>query len=526
MSESESDIIFSKLLKYGYFPNKLDKILDSSSFEKFVLEANESALSGYIPSYNAAISYVVTKNDNTPRYFSIPYCLNYLRLCEHIRDNWDKISPLLPSKDRSMITIFFDNKNKRLVSMDSYDVGTTDKNVIISKNGITAKYFVEADISNFFGSIYSHAVCWAIAGKNPAKNSKKDNLWYNNLDELIRYCNSNESLGIAIGPDTSNLLSEIILSKVDSNLYNYKFVRHIDDYKCWCDDKKEAENFIQALCFNLNIYKLKLNSKKTKIIDQPHIINCSWIRKLRAYDISGKFRLKSKSLNKYDIEYILNYLDEAISLQKTDSQCHAIRYAVKSILKLSYSSKDNYKIILYKLLNICFNYPSVIDLLDEFLDQYESYMSLEDLKNILSLFFEQLVIDKEDLKGINSDIIVWSLYYHIKLDLDISNIDKLRTNVIATGDCLSILFIYIYDKIYTVDKDLSVEYSKFISKITSFGEYWLFLYEFCRIERSIELLPEEFKEKAYKSGVYDFFKILKKNNVSFLGKDILNKLKQ
>ena len=99
------------------------------------------------------------------------------------------------------------------------------------------KYCVQADISNFYPSIYTHSVCWALVGKDVSKKDRDDQKWFNKIDKAIRSCQDRESIGIHIGPDTSGIIAEIILSQIDKELKDFNFIRHIDDYKCYCEDE-------------------------------------------------------------------------------------------------------------------------------------------------------------------------------------------------------------------------------------------------------------------------------------------------
>ncbi|UKI27162.1 MAG: hypothetical protein L6V91_00270 [Bacilli bacterium] len=63
---------------------------------------------------------------------------------------------------------------------------------------------------------------------------------------MNRTLNRNETKGIVIGPYTSSLLSEIIISKVDRNIIqkckekDISFVRFCDDYDFFIQIQKES----------------------------------------------------------------------------------------------------------------------------------------------------------------------------------------------------------------------------------------------------------------------------------------------
>ena len=81
---------------------------------------------------------------------------------------------------------------------------------------IKSRFLAIADISKCFPSIYSHAIPWALVGKRTAKlNKTKKSFWYNKLNSHIRNVKFAETNGVLIGPHASNLISEILLTKVD-----------------------------------------------------------------------------------------------------------------------------------------------------------------------------------------------------------------------------------------------------------------------------------------------------------------------
>ncbi|WP_429827442.1 RNA-directed DNA polymerase [Campylobacter concisus] len=128
------------------------------------------------------------------------------------------------------------------------------------------RYLVKADISNCFGSIYTHAIPRALIGKESAKQDRNDTKWYNEIDEKTRLLNYNETHGLLIGPHTSNLISEIILVAVYSVMSRkYKYIRKINDYSCYIETKEKAEQFLLDLSQELKKFGLSLNNKKQKL---------------------------------------------------------------------------------------------------------------------------------------------------------------------------------------------------------------------------------------------------------------------
>jgi hypothetical protein len=126
------------------------------------------------------------------------------------------------------------------------------------------KFIIQADISNFYPSVYTHSIPWALVGFDYAKANRNPSDWFNQIDKYQRLLKRNETNGVAIGPATSNIVSEIILSTIDKVLdtEGYKFVRFIDDYTAYTRTYEDAETFLRRLSEELSKFKLNVNARK------------------------------------------------------------------------------------------------------------------------------------------------------------------------------------------------------------------------------------------------------------------------
>jgi hypothetical protein len=96
-----------------------------------------------------------------------------------------------------------------------------------------SRYVIQTDISRFYQSIYTHSIPWALHGKAAAKANRSRRLIGNTLDKLVREGQDRQTIGVPIGPDTSLIIAEIILSSVDEALKRKRLkngLRYIDDY--------------------------------------------------------------------------------------------------------------------------------------------------------------------------------------------------------------------------------------------------------------------------------------------------------
>jgi len=149
------------------------------------------------------------------------------------------------------------------------------------------KYLVTTDIKNFYPSVYTHSIAWAAHGKKFIRQkANRNNYSYfgNRLDKLFQNSNDGCTNGIAIGPIVSDLISELILSAIDTEISRklreydgYLLVRFKDDYRILCRDEGSAHKAIKILQDAYKEYKLTLNEDKTEIKLLPEGLFRKWV---------------------------------------------------------------------------------------------------------------------------------------------------------------------------------------------------------------------------------------------------------
>ncbi|MDR0982645.1 MAG: RNA-directed DNA polymerase [Culturomica sp.] len=125
------------------------------------------------------------------------------------------------------------------------------------------------DISDCYGSIYTHSIPWALHTKTEAKK-KTGKLLGDEIDKLIREMRFGQTNGIPQGSVLMDFIAEIILGYVDVELSakikkikDYKILRYRDDYRIFCNNTNDLEFIAKALSESLADIGLKLNSSKT-----------------------------------------------------------------------------------------------------------------------------------------------------------------------------------------------------------------------------------------------------------------------
>ncbi|HDM9233303.1 TPA: RNA-directed DNA polymerase, partial [Listeria innocua] len=159
------------------------------------------------------------------------------------------------------------------------------------------KFFLKLDIQQFFPSIYTHSLSWALFGDKSVAKKYKGNLYKsafpNASDMIAQIINFNETHGLIIGPEFSRIIAELLLTRVDidlharlreENLYNkknYSIYRYVDDYFLFASKKEDILYIEECLKGELNKYNLSLNVHKSMLQEKPFRISGGPILKLK-----------------------------------------------------------------------------------------------------------------------------------------------------------------------------------------------------------------------------------------------------
>jgi RNA-directed DNA polymerase len=134
------------------------------------------------------------------------------------------------------------------------------------------QYLFETDITDCYGSIYTHLIARAIHTKKIAKaESRNKKLIGNIIDNHIMDMNQGQTNCIPQGSVLMDLIAEIVLGYADMELANkltnidgYKILRYRDDYRIFYNNPQIGDKIVKALTEVMIDLGLKLNSEKTK----------------------------------------------------------------------------------------------------------------------------------------------------------------------------------------------------------------------------------------------------------------------
>lgn len=491
MNEISATDLYTGLLAYGMFSEKLPPIFTSKPFFDYV-QTHAPTFQGGAHKY---VYYENMRNINVPRPLAIPHPIAYQQLCAFLRDIWPDLLKHFEEKTRgdshrvSRIHLRKMFQENRLFQMN-YSNWRVDGSPEIDIMMTGKRYIVKADISSCFPSIYTHALSWALATKETAKANRNDSsLWYNKIDALTRRLTNDETHGLLIGPHVSNLLAEIILTCIDSKLQKWSYVRAIDDYTCYVDSYEDGQRFLTELGAALREYDLSLNHKKTEILELPLAATAHWQRKLNMLSLTTPY-------GKTDFSLTRAYLDHAIDLMERNKGNAAIlKYAIKVL-----SGKDlthNAKEYLTKtVLSLSLAYPYLITMLDEYI--FSKYCSACSSHDCIRIYSNQAL--KTGIARRNFEQAAYALFFAIKYGFRLESFDV--ENALSSNDSVFLLMAYYYatkENLKDDIKKLKAAARSYAQDLTTFDEYWIFLYE---------ILPQSTLKSDWQK--------LKKGGVSFI----------
>lgn len=159
------------------------------------------------------------------------------------------------------------------------------------------KYLFTTDIANFYPSIYTHSIPWAIHTKEEAKGIRGDDANLGNrIDLALRQMRWGQTNGIPQGAVLMDFIAELILGYADESLAEkleeegiaeYNIIRYRDDYRIFTQSKEDAEAIARHLTVILQKLGLQLNASKTSL-SEDIILNSMKTDKQEALMLFGK----------------------------------------------------------------------------------------------------------------------------------------------------------------------------------------------------------------------------------------------
>jgi hypothetical protein len=270
---------FPQYFEFNNLLLELSKKLKQEKFDKF-MKPKEN------PKNYEDINYKLLNNKNGKydwRPIQLIHPVIYVSLVNQIakEENWQKIQHrFLQIKKRSIVecmslpivseTKQSSKKEQILFWWENIEQKSLELSLEFSS-------IYHTDISDCYGSIYTHSIPWAIHSKNTIKynRDKKTKKYFigNDIDIHIQAISNSQTNGIPQGSVLMDFIAEIVLSYADlllsiklKNKYtksDFRILRYRDDYRIFVNNPNIADEIIKNLTEVLIELGLKLNSHKT-----------------------------------------------------------------------------------------------------------------------------------------------------------------------------------------------------------------------------------------------------------------------
>ena len=311
------------LLAYGYLPRELPPLFGS---ETFVAVTKATALPESMTKAKAEWTQPTHHNlarvGGLRRRLTVPNPINFFRLATAFDKNSAALVAEWEKSPYSQTTPKISTSGQRGISNESADRATAK-----AYSRVGAKYLLRADISQFYPSIYTHTIPWALHTKKIAKAAFNDmSLAGNVIDRELQACQFGQTKGVAIGPDTSLGIAELLLVPIDRRLSeecNIRGgVRFIDDMEFSFQTLADAEAALVSLESKLYEYELQLNGNKTRILELPEPLESKYVTALRPRIPHATVSVPSQWID---------YFNHAFALAQDHPTEGVLRYAVAAL---------------------------------------------------------------------------------------------------------------------------------------------------------------------------------------------------
>lgn len=423
---NKSDI-YDWLVTKGYFPESYVLppcfiVTKSPAFGKVYFQHKEKKFN---PTASEFQQVHFPKTELTDRTFGIIEPKIHSDIAYTIANNWDDILSRIFHEDNKVCSYSFpipvdDKKPGEIGGLRSgrmiYEFIEMAENDVASIS-FRYKYLIKTDIKNFYPSIYTHSIPWALHDKSfirQQSNINNYNFIGNRLDKLFQYANDRCTNGVPIGPVVSDIISEIVLSGVDRELSkslknDVVVVRFKDDYRILAKDETAGRSVIKALQAALKEYRLELNDGKTEIHRLPNGLFRRWVSEYHAVNPQPKSYYEYKRFKEV-------YLS-VIEIDKNNPGCGVIdrfladittkKYKIR-IKKLDTKSLTKIISLLLMLADLrTKSFPKILAIIEAIL---KSSFGLKHIDSIIEHLEEFLYILKNQEMN-NRYLITWIIYF-------------------------------------------------------------------------------------------------------------------
>lgn len=276
-----------RLLSHGYFAPELPPCFVSDDLARYrrailngidALPLDRQRRPDHYRFISEPVWFYFPRYGKDDRRHGVPNPISHLLVSRALADNYVALRRVARQSKLSLSPPVFDWTGPRALARPTIDL-RDDFRVELSAR---REAYVAADIRAFFHSIYTHAIAWAIHGKEIAKQQRGVGHYGNLIDLLCRNAQDGQTIGLPVGPDTSRLIAEIVASAMDVQLQGRLGIngrdasRYIDDYTLSSPGSETGQELLAELRNTASRFELELNSDKSAVVPTSERQSAGW----------------------------------------------------------------------------------------------------------------------------------------------------------------------------------------------------------------------------------------------------------
>lgn len=366
------------------------------------------------------------------------------------------------------------------------------------------RFILRTDVSQFYPSLYTHSIPWALEGKQTAKRNIGKTV-SDRLDKMLRNISDGQTMGIPIGPDTSLLAAEIVLRAVDKEIgsgVRMRGHRYIDDYELAFRSRSEAERALVRIEDALAEYELAINPTKTEILELPQPFQDEWVHDLLT------FRVRDAGPHQM-ISDLLALFSRAAAISGSRTRSGPLKYALQRCRDIEISNHQVWNAFQNLVWSAVSSEPTTMAVALDVLMAKMHSGNLRVNKLAATEAIEAVLLTHAPVR--NASEVVWALWAAVTLDVKLSK--QVASAVCAVDDDFVAILALDADErgLFSSPLDLTnweglIDYDNVLS-----GPHWLLAYE-----GSVRKWLESASPKI---GKDPFFKVLRARRVRFYTPD-------
>jgi hypothetical protein len=400
----------NQLLERGYFPRELPPPLNTKQFAAFVVSAQATIPPRPRRAWTQCVDHNLGRPGGLRRRLGIPNPQAYFHLARAIESHWSAL--YLHTRSALSCSRPIPNRKGERALLPAVRYNNLPK--IRARRRRGARYILTADITQFYQSLYTHSIPWAMHTKAVAKASR-GNLIGDTLDARFRDLRHGQTTGIPIGPDSSLLAAEVVLSAADKELAallgSVRGFRYSDDYELSFATLGAAEQALIFLEGVLADFELTVNHPKSTIDEVPIGLQPSWVTDLRTFPVE-------KGGTSGTLNDVVAFFSHALELARMSRNEGILKYATLRAREFEIG-KSGWRTFEGLVLAAVSADPTVLPVALDLLNTQSSRVGTTISRLAVADVLEPMILRHAALR--NGSEVAWAIWTGIELRVDFSS---------------------------------------------------------------------------------------------------------